>query len=540
MKILTWFKSHYYIILPILLLSVISLMNFHSNQFIMGLDNISPYFNSRAVLDKLFGSETGAVFANLPFLFTLPIFELLKLISIPIWAINQLYLMFGLWMGVLGTGYLVYRITKSKKGFLFGSVLSLANLATFWIFNQPNYFFVAAFASIPWLMEWGIGKPEKNLVLTIIRITAVILFFQTTMNLVVFISYLFAILLIQFAINTSRVEWKSNLITQTKRLGIILLILLIVWQAGIFLTGKSDFVVSKLVTYYSSIKENPLTKAITKDLQASGIINNNIVNNIVFKNSWVETHTTEGIRLFQSYDYYSGPIFLIGLIPFVLALSTLFNSDRQKKIPLHFALIVGLILMSSIMLKATQGVPVLSEAFRWSASKFWPLIIFPIILLATDSLVTLKRPLITGIVFGLLLIYILPMFTGNLFSKELVTKLPGEYFKLDNNIKSETLYYYLPAPQDLYFYTYKFGYFGSDFVSYMTKGDTQKTGILSYFNNVERYKSISKSLVNCESKIENIKIIWDSNVETGSNIIKNCLDSKYNLTSKDRGLYIYE
>jgi hypothetical protein len=537
-------------VISIIVFIVIGL-NIHKDSFIFGLDNMSPFFNSQSIIDKVFSNNGSQFFAYFPMLFILPFFETLKALNIPLWLINQSYLFISLWLGVIGAGYLSKNVLskfkiENKYSFIFGSLFYLANLCTYWIFNQPNYFFVAAFASIPWLIEWGISiltKRKSNSFVIIFRIIALVLFFQTTINLVSTITYTFSILLIITALSFGEKLTKKDYRDFGIKIVMGIISILILWQAGLYISGNREFVISKLYNHYTSIQSNSMTESITKDLQASGILKNTILNNIVFKNSWVETHTGENVRLFQSFEYYSSIIGLIGFLPFILAIYTLGISTKKDKLKisgLHFLIFIGLVLMSSTLIKLTLNAPLIGEFFRWSASKFWPLLIFPILILATTALGKINKNLVYAIVAILMFIYIFPIFKGELFSRELTVKLPNEYLELDKRIDSNKLYYYIPTPQNLYFYDYSFGYFGSDFVSYLTKGNSQTSGILSYFDNIEEYDSLSSKLIKCDEKTEGLNIIFDTNISNSDSKIKECLDTKYKLISNSESLYIYE
>lgn len=530
---------------------LIILVNLHNNSFIIGLDNMSPFFNSQSIIDKVFSNNGSQFFAYFPMLFILPFFEILKALNIPLWLINQSYLFISLWLGIIGAGYLTKNVLskfkiENKYSILFGSLFYFANLCTYWIFNQPNYFFVAAFASIPWLIEWGISiltKRNSNSIVVIFRIIALVLFFQTTINLVSTITYTFSILLIIIALTLGEKLSKKDYIGLAIKIGIGIISILILWQAGLFISGNREFVITRLYNHYTSIQSNSMTEAITKDLQASGILKNTILNNIVFKNSWAETHTGENVRLFQSFEYYNSIVGLIGFLPFILAIYTLgisIKKDKLKISGLHFLIFLGLVLMSSTLIKLTLNAPFVGEFFRWSASKFWPLLIFPILILSTTALGKIKKNWVYALTAILMFIYIFPIFKGELFSKELTVKLPNEYFELDKRIDSNKLYYYIPTPQNLYFYDYSFGYFGSDFVSYLTKGDSQTSGTLSYFDNIEKYDSLTSKLLKCDEKAKGVNIIFDTNISNTDLKIKECLETKYKLISNSESLYIYE
>ena len=558
-KLLEIFKSNYHYILLSILLLIIIITNIQVSRYVVGLDNMSPYFNAQGIISKALENEGIYILNFGPQILLLPYWEILKSLNIPVWAIIQIYLFSSLILGVFGISYLSRKVAiyfnkeNSKEIFFYAGLIYLTSLATYWIFNQPNYFFVASYASVPWVIYIVLGfvdsKEEKFSAKLILKylfyLYILLLFLQTSINLVVFLLLLGIVFLISCAIKsfdpktTGRMYLKILLITSVP-----LVIYLIGMQVGLLYVGNYSFVLKYIYEYYTNIVSNPLTESVTQDLRASGYYRNSFVNNLLFTNSWMETHSSKGL-LFENYKLYSGGLFrVIGLLPFTISVFSifLFSSEKSKNaIKLHMLLFLSLLLMSTLVLRITDNVPFLSEIFRWSSSKFWTLYLIPLSLIVSISTPQVLKSFKLKFLFViLLLVYIFPVFTGNLFSEQLVVDIPNEYVQLDKEIDREKAYFYLPTPNSTYFYEYKWGYFGSDIVGYLTSGNYYDRGVISYFDNFDRYQKVLKVLTECkDTDSTNEYIIYDLNIDTDRTVIKNCLDMEFDVVKVIDNIIVY-
>jgi hypothetical protein len=546
-------KNYHYIILALILLAII-ITNIKPEKYIVGLDNITPYFNSRGIVAKAFDNNGRYLLNYLPQILILPIFELFKLIKIPTWAIIQIYLFSSLSIGVLGSAYLGKKLSqyfmkdKERDIFLFSGLIYLTSLVTLWMFNQPNFFFVASYASIPWVLIFinkVINREKIRAVEYILILYILILLLQSSMNLVAFLIFIATIFLISIVIQS----FKKRLTLRTT-IKILLLstfplmLYLLITQIALFIAHNNTFIFSYIYNYYSKILVNPLTDTITTDLRASSYLRNSFINNLLFSNSWMETHSSRGL-LFENYQLYAGGLFrIIGLIPFITSLYAVFlySGKKSKRIAkLHSLLLLSIILMSTTILRLTQNIPFLRELFRWSSSKFWVLYLIPISLIGAVSIIKVfKKNTVKLLIAILLLVYIYPVFGGQLFSKQLITNIPEEYIAIDNYLKENQAYYYFPLPQSTYFYDYSWGYFGSDIVTYLNRGNNYNKGIISYFENYEQYSKVKEKLTNCKNT-EDIKdmIIYDTSINIENDEMLQCLNSKFSIEKQINNLTIY-
>ncbi len=570
-------KSYY----PTLILTVIVLLigvaNWHPNTYVMGLDTYAPFLNIHSVLDKVFGNN-GSLFIEFSgLLFTLPLIAILQFIQIPAWAISQIMLFSALFTGVLGMAYLTRysfaRFTCNHRlTFLFGGILYLSSLFTYWIFNQPNLLFVAGYVCVPWgtlllAKAWGKTMQLKSALSLFAIITTVFLFGVVSLNLVAFVVYLFITVLLASLVMLVRGEKlpfiKIFLAPFLLILGFMMLLQLIA------LTSKTPISVFSAVTkHIESIQQNDLTNKISDDVRASSYLRNSFLNTTRFAGNWMETHDQDNIPLFQEYSTYNQFTYvLLGLLPFILALSTLVfmntsgsqqDNHTGRLLPLHLALVAGIFLCSNLFIPIAEKIPLIETALRWNTSKFWGLLIIPMTLLAAYMVSVIAaskqfhknvRFLIVLLLGTITLIHINPVLAGNLFSPQLTNTIPQEYFTMATVLEQEyqeKKILYLPKPQQLYFYSYDWGYFGSDFFGYLSNGDYIKTGPLSYFHNNKLYDEVQNLLEICSTDNLN-KTLVDNEIDlilyddsiTLSNSYHDCLSRLLNLESETENLSLY-
>lgn len=551
-------KDNWHYILLLLILSIITLVNIHPNQYVLGLDNISPYFGTEFIADKVFSSNSFLFISYWPLLLISPLFDVLHSLSISYEAIIQGYLFLSLFIGVFGAGKLSQVFNKDSKGqsiYLLGSIFYLTTLLTYWIFNQPNLFFVAAYASIPWLIVLFIQIHDRsfNMKSVLFYLFIIILFLQTSINLVAFVTYLFSTVLLTGIFLYIR-DFKVDL----KRLFIVLIFSLILWfgimQILLMFAPNRLFIGNVISDHVTELRGNPNTEEISTSLTDSGLLRGDLVNSIRFAGNWFEIHDSENIPLFQGYSQYNSVyMVLVGLLPFFLILSGPYlqkeKKDRKRSIIMSIIIIIGVLITSKYLLLLIANIPLLSDAFRWNASKFWPLYIVPLAIFSsyshrsiTDRLKPLSKGVIIVFIIVIQLIYIYPIFQGELFSTRLVNNIPEEYFEIDGYLEESDKLIYLPLPSRLYFYDYDWGYFGSTFITYMTKGDDVDTGILDYFYHTESYKDISNSLEDC-NKLEIQKIMGEEeltgiifdkslNIDNSVNEMELCLNGSFSNVEK--------
>lgn len=516
-------KQHLPEILLGFVLAVIILLNWQGGAFVIGLDTYAPYFGTKFILERVFSPELLNFVTLNPLLLISPLFDTLSAMGIPEWAVNQIFLFTSLIVGVLGMATLTQFATGKRKGassisFTLGGLLYLATLFTAWIFNQPNFLFVSAYAAMPWITYLACLVIQKKNIFThplaiIFYLYIAILYLQTSLNLVAFGCYTLSAVFIAWAISS-----QQKTIFSIQRMLLLPLVVFTIWtvllQIELLLAGRTEFVGSIVANHIETIAENPLTDGTTRDLRASSILRSSFPNIILFSGGWMETHDPSRTPLFQEYDRYTNNLVFeaMGFFPFVLALVTLFlGHQKTNSIVLHIPLAVGIFLSSGIFITIIGNSSALETAFRWSASKFWMLTVIPICVLATEGTVmllkrtkaSLARTVVLLSVVGSLTFFILPVMNGQLISPQLIVSIPEQYDTMNDFLSHSApngKILYLPTTDNAYFYSYTWGYFGAEFLSYMTQGDGETEGIIPYFNNIILYKKTAEALASCDPR----------------------------------------
>lgn len=573
-------KNNYHVIVLTTLVGSIIILNVHPGKYIMGFDNISPYFSTGAI-HNLATHDGGAQFINYnSLLLPVPFLKALQILHIPPWAINQLYLFGSFAIGTFGAAYLTQFATrplipeKRKPSFILGGLFYSTSLFTIWIFNQPNFYFVASFASIPWviyLLSKFLLSPKilrsnlkDNLLNIPLIIMILVLYLQTSLNLVAFTCYTFAILIIVSAILHL---YKSKHIL--RRIILTTLIFVPCWiillQAELLLSGNNISILTLLKSHFSDLANNQIIGEVTREFHDSSFYRNDIINTIRFAGNWFSFHDMDNDPIFQHTRFYDSNILivLLGVIPLLFSIFPPAISSKWKAIkrqsPLLGILLTGIFLSSRYFLYIVQNSELLSTAFRWSPSKFWPLQIIPLIILATlgillifEKLKNSRSQAILAILLILInVIYVFPILSGNLVSQKLITDIPQEYLDVRTS-ETETGYaLYLPAPQQLYIYTYDWGYYGSEFFSYTNNPNQSNIKFLDYFNHYSEFSDLEKTLEECDtdkisSKFQSSNIstvIWDRSLilpddETNKRISL-CLESQFKKETEGNYLVVY-
>lgn len=463
---MNFIKKNYHIIIVFILCIVLILINYDFTKLVIGLDNASPYFNISDVLGRIKGTSS-VIYGGI--LFQAPFISSLKLMGLSPEIISNLYLSINFILGSLGVVLLSRKITGSNISSLFSSLVLITSLFTVWIFSNPNFLFIASYGSIP-LLVYLLSKDRMNLreILSIIAIS--LIFLTTSLNIIAFFLYLIQIGILSYLLSKE----KNNL----KKISVWIFSVILTWYISIQLTmlinGDSRMFILQILNYISELIENPYMKDVT-----SGILSSEKTNSLIdvsrFSTGWMELHDSKNVPIFSYYDLYKGNslLSLIGIIPFALSLLTIFF-ERSKRTLLLTILLISFLLISSIYgISIIERIPYVKDALRWPTSKLWPIYVLPLTLLSglTVSKIVVIKKIFAYILIPLLSIllftYSYPWISGHLISSKTQVSIPMEYF----NIPRDSKILVLPKPQKLYMREYEWGYYGSDFLSYITNSE---------------------------------------------------------------------
>lgn len=513
---LTGLKKNYLLLLLIIIAFLWLFISFESGTIPFGLDNASNYFFPLDIFTRI---TEGEAFIYSGLIYTAPFFHLFRLVGITPELLSWGYFFFCLISGVTGI-YMLTAINSRRHhegiaGFVSGLYL-LSTLFSVWIFNQPNFLFLAAYASIPWIIFYiqYISLGERMGVLRYSHLFFIsLIFMTTTLNVVAFSLYCMQIGLIALCLgHSSGIKFRNSLKTLTLWLVIITAAFLIPMQTLLWMNSKT-LIHHEFMDYLTDMRSNRIVSEVTEDLRESEIKHNDIINVVRFAAGWTELHDTSGDRIFTNTQIYERTSFkILGMIPFLFAILLLPNKIMREKLLLFALLCIGIIINTRYFLTLTENNYILANALRWPTSKLWPLVILPIGLLFGSSVAIAhegleKRKLFANILLILtpfiLIIYAYPIIMKGPVSPQVKVSLPPEYYSLKSLGHDHTILV-LPQPQKIYFREFDWGYYGDDFISYITNAKVIDDSNL-YFKPGE-YENQLKKLVSCKLDVDYVLI----------------------------------
>lgn len=459
-------RKNYELLIVLGICLLIIILNFDFSKLVIGLDNASPYFNISDVLGRIRGTSSviyGGILFQTPFLY------LLKLLQFSPEVISNLYLSFNFILGSIGIALLIKRITKNSIASLLSSIILITNLFTIWIFSNPNFLFIASYGTVP-LLIYFLSKGKLILRDYILISVLSILFLTTTLNIVAFLLFTSQIVLISFVLSKKNSHIKRLFIWTT---GIVIFWLISI-QCTMLINGDSSLFIIQIFNYIGDLIKHPYMGIISSGIIASEKTNT-LLNVANFSTGWMELHDSGNSPVFEYYGIYKENIFytLLGIAPFALSLLA-FGIDKSKKvIGLTGFLLLFLFLSSRFGISVIENIPFVREALRWPTSKLWPIYVLPLTVLSGISIsyLTKLRKIVPCIILPtllvILLLYSFPVLSGNLISSKTKVSIPQEYF----DIPGDSKILILPNPQRLYMREYEWGYYGSDFISYINNSE---------------------------------------------------------------------
>ncbi len=455
----------YIIILSFLLLFAI--LNFSKGTIIFGLDNASPYFDFNVTVQRILNSDN--IFQYGGVIFALP-FTALRLLNLNSSIISQAFILSSLALGIINFFRLLSVQKLNFQTKLVLPILLIANLVPMWIFSQPTFLFVASFAGIPSLILY-LGNSEKKFIGKILILFGVLYFAMTIINPIAFALYSLQIFLIT---NFLFPESKKKI----SRFVLILSLIIAVLQLFIFIRGSNTFVGTELVSYLKSNITSPIAHEVTESLRTAELKNNSLINTVRFATGWLELNDINNKNVFiYSRLYAKNLLFIIiGVLPLILFIIQIFRkkiSLTKHQIRFTYLFISIVAISTTYALLLINFIPLIRDGLRWVSSKTWPTIYIGVLyfsVLGIDNLIQEKSriskvfPVVVAI---LLCIYAFPWYLGPIINKYSRTRLPIEYLELSTLSKKDTLIV-LPKPQKLFFRSYSWGYYGTDFISYLS------------------------------------------------------------------------
>jgi len=458
-------KDKIYPIVIIFIAVVISIANFTPDTYLSGWDTLHPEFNYKLNLFRtitgVFRPEQGlgalsahAHMVEIPRIIQLWLYD----IFLPQNAVRYTYIFSNLILGPLGMYYFLNKIVikRNLPSFL-GALFYLLNLGTYQTFLVPFEMFTTLYAAIPWVfltLHNFLDKLNKKnalffvlaLLFTIpsayasslwfvflmalgIYFTTFILASKDKLNL--FKKFVIALILI-FAVNSywllPNLYFALNGAKEVSNSNINLL-----FSESAFLKNKEfgtfDNILSLKTFYFDWGIYDYKAKAFTQLTEVFQIHLNNMFVEII-GGIFAGLFMSGMILSFKFYRKFFAPLIAVTLF----SLLFLFNDNPPLSPFFNFI---------------QDNVPLFKEALRFPNNKILNIFIFIFTIyfaIALSQILTLLNRFgyknITRKIFSVgialvLIIYMLPVFTGNLIHPNMRIQIPDEYFNLFNYLEDE-------------------------------------------------------------------------------------------------------
>lgn len=449
-----------------LLAVVLIFLNFKKGFHIVGLDNASPFFDIGVTLHRVFNSDNFFEYGGI--IFTLP-FTFLRMLSIPSWLISQLFVWGALLLGMYFYSKIFLPHLQNLGIKLLLPLILFANLVPIWIFSQPIYLFVASFVGIPAVIFF-LQKKRFHWSEIVLLGIGFMYFFATSINPIAFILYL-----IQCLIVSSLLKNDTGYKTIFMRASVLFVLWILIVQLILtFSAYKTDFV-SEFTSYININSQSELSQEVTESLRTAELKNNTLTNVLRYATGWLELNDVNNQDLFKySRQYANNYLFaVLGLIPsiaiFIQLVSRKDWRKEQGKRILVYALFV--LISTTYSLLIIGYFPYIRDGLRWVSSKTWPTLYIIGTVLFIESIQHIPKKYITTLYTLLaiiLFIYAMPWWKTPIINDLTYVNIPKEYLQFPLLVSQDTLIVY-PKPQKLFFRSYEWGYYGTDFLSYITK-----------------------------------------------------------------------
>lgn len=483
---------------PIFLLIIIELILFFTNYvpktYFLGWDNLFPQLNFaenlRRSLFAVWEEYRGLGFLDgMSFAANLPYYILLYLTSffLPDNLIRYFSIFFLHFLGGIGIYSLLNNLLKASRyqkatSFL-GALFYLFNFGTMQMFYAPYELFSIHFAFLPWLVLFIIrylenGRKQDLIVFTVLSFISASQAHVPTV-FIVYLIMVFALLFFYFL--------------KEKKLALKKIVLIIL--VTIFLNAFWSFPYAYYgLTGSRATVESKINEMSTESAFLINKARGTFIDVALIRGFWLDYTDVQKNGQYQyimpNWRAFSQktPFMAIGFFFFILSLSGLvlgILKREQRLYPFIFTFIFSFLMLgtdipvvNSVFNFFYKGVPLFSQVFRFTFTKFSILYVFSYSILLSLSLSLLLRYLkkirvasmIASLVFILLLFYYsFPSFQGQFIYNNLRIKIPNDYFALTNYFKNQNTNQRIALlPQTSYWgWTYtQWGYRGSGFIWY--------------------------------------------------------------------------
>lgn len=496
------------------LLVYIAITNFHPGKIILGNDNFSPELNPGLTVERSFlnpswrdnrvlGIPSDSEQADV---WRASIFWVSNLVF-PAWATSQLYIFFTLVIGVFSMGQVTKLLLKGHKtAEFFGALLYLFSPITIWVYFNPVHLFVAAYAFTP-LIIWRIFEVVLNpsRANKFLLLISSLLMGTAALTATMFITCSATIVAITLSISSLSKKFFRNSIVAVA----IYLLPQLFWALPF-----TTYVISN----NQALQDSSINREITSSTIESENTTNTALNTLRFSGAWMDSKENDRDYTYPNRSWFkeNKTALYLMLIPTLLTILGLISSLFNLKKELDFIFIGITGVLGWILLKGSnppfnnlydffdKNIPLFHQVFRWSSSKFWPILLIPMVILSVKGIeiiiLSLKRYkfirlLSISIATILLIIASHPIITSPLIRNDIFVEPPSNYAEIASNIpEKNALIDTIPHTNTRYFKKTDWGFWGSVFLNYLIKNPTtEKALVIGSYENESAFYTLDES-----------------------------------------------
>jgi len=502
-KIKKFLTTRYPQILLILILILISILSLRINKHIISNDNYSPELNPKLSFSRYLQSPAWRGYRVLGFaseseqsdLFRSGIFIALETF-LPSWLIGQFFYLLSILIGSLSIGSLTKKLIKKSKlkeysnwAYLISGIIYFSTLWTMWLLYQNMAPYISNFAFLPLLLLCIYRYIDKEKVKNAFLLFIVSILFSSTFVIATLfiVDFIFIFLFTVFILLNKTDSFKDFLKRGLSTLGIFLITQLFWILPFIHYTLSAS---GDIIDSYTN--RTITASVIDLETEMQTISNSARLYNRTLFDMKDDAYVFPMAEVFNSYDFYK----VLGLLPGFFAVLGLIFGLIKKNYKLLFWVLIALASLflikvlnppfASLFKFMQENIPLFKQVFRWPFSKLGLIYLISISILSTFGIIYfahflssfvnrkfLKRFLTLSffvLVIVFQLIYSEYLFVGHTFPKRATVSIPQEYSELGDYLKEEDStgrIYYAPPSNNNYFREYEWGFWGSQFISYI-------------------------------------------------------------------------
>jgi len=433
--------------MPIVLLFLIWLFlvysNFSPNTFLSGWDNLHPEFNFLVNIKRsLFASwqeyQGLGLNGGMAHAADFPRQLVLWLSSfvLPLGMLRYFWTFSMLLVGSLGAYFLIHFLTLNKKLPAFvGALFYLFNLATLQYFYLPFETFISFFGFFPWLLFLGLkyleqGKKRNLIIFSIVSFLASCAFYVQTLFIVYVIS--FSILSLGFIAKNKKSGIKrfvvlALLVSTINAYWLLPVIYFALSNPEVVSFSHQNSIATPETRYFNEARRSFFDLISLKgfwfdykDINESGVFD-------IVMGNWTQYVKTIQFKISS-------------VILFVFSIAGILGSLAKKKLLARFPILLLFIVVFLMLLGVSLPNPLFSEAFRSPFTK-WSVVMGLMYAVGIGYLINLfistkkKSIKIAGYLVATISVVAMavsmkPIFSGDLFYKNVKVELPSEYLEV--------------------------------------------------------------------------------------------------------------